>query len=46
MQVRIKEIEATPGYIKEVVHDGCAKARRVAEETMRDVRNAMGLARV
>ena len=46
MQVRIKEIEAKPGYVKEVLHDGCAKARRVAEETMLDVRNAMGLARV
>ena len=46
MQARIKEIEARPGYVKEVLHDGCAKARRVAEETMVDVRNAMGLARV
>jgi len=46
MQVRIKEIEAKPGYVKEVLHDGCVKARRVAEETMLDVRNAMGLARV
>ncbi len=46
MQARIKEIEAKPGYVKAVLHDGCAKARRVAEETMLDVRNAMGLARV
>ncbi len=46
MQARIKEIEAKPGYVKEVLHDGCAKARRVAEETMLDVRNAMGLAQV
>jgi tryptophanyl-tRNA synthetase len=46
MQARIKEIEAKPGFVKEVLHDGCAKARRVAEETMLDVRNAMGLARV
>ena len=46
MQVRIKEIEAKPGYVKDVLHDGCAKARRVAEETMLDVRNAMGLAQV
>ncbi len=46
MQARIKEIEAKPGYVKEVLRDGCAKARRVAEETMLDVRNAMGLARV
>jgi tryptophanyl-tRNA synthetase len=46
MQARIKDIEAKPGYVKEVLHDGCAKARAVAEETMRDVRDAMGLARV
>ena len=46
MQTRIKEIEGKPGYVKEVLHDGCDRARRVAEETMQDVRNAMGLARV
>ncbi len=46
MQARIKEIEAKPGYVKEVLADGCAKARVAAEETMRDVRDAMGLARV
>jgi tryptophanyl-tRNA synthetase len=46
MQARIKEIEAKPGYVKEVLRDGCAKARAVAEETMRDVRDAMGLARL
>ena len=46
IQVRIKEIEAKPDYVREVLHDGCAKARRVAEETMLDVRQAMGLASV
>ena len=46
MQARIKEIEAKPGYVKEVLHEGCAKARRMAEETMLDVRSAMGLAKV
>ena len=46
MQARIKEIEAKPGYVKQVLHDGCATARRVAEETMQDVRLAMGLAQV
>jgi tryptophanyl-tRNA synthetase len=46
MQARIKEIEAKPGYVKEVLRDGCAKARVVAEDTMRDVRDAMGLARL
>jgi tryptophanyl-tRNA synthetase len=46
IQVRIREIEAKPDYVREVLHDGCAKARRVAEETMLDVRQAMGLAKV
>jgi tryptophanyl-tRNA synthetase len=46
MQARIKEIEAKPGYVKEVLRDGCAKARIAAEETMRDVRDAMGLAKL
>ena len=46
IQARIKEIDARPNYVKEVLHDGCAKARRVAEETMLDVRSAMGLAKV
>ncbi len=46
IQARIKEIDARPNYVKEVLHEGCAKARRVAEETMLDVRSAMGLAKV
>ena len=46
IQARIAEIETKPNYVKEVLHDGCARARRVAEETMLDVRSAMGLARV
>jgi tryptophanyl-tRNA synthetase len=46
MQARIKEIEAKPGYVKEILADGCAKARIAAEETMRDVRDAMGLAKL
>lgn len=46
MQVRIKEIEAKPNYVKEVLGDGCAKARIAAEETMREVRDAMGLAKL
>jgi tryptophanyl-tRNA synthetase len=46
MQARIKDIEAKPGYVKEVLRDGCAKARVAAEETMREVRDAMGLAKL
>jgi tryptophanyl-tRNA synthetase len=33
-----------PQQLHEIVADGCARARRVAQETMRDVREAMGLA--
>jgi tryptophanyl-tRNA synthetase len=32
-----------PQLLREIVDDGCARARQVAEETMRDVRDAMGL---
>jgi tryptophanyl-tRNA synthetase len=33
-----------PGLLRAIVDDGCARARAVAETTMRDVRGAMGLA--
>jgi tryptophanyl-tRNA synthetase len=32
-----------PTLVKNIVADGCEKARRLSEETMRDVREAMGL---
>jgi tryptophanyl-tRNA synthetase len=32
-----------PTLVKNIVADGCEKAKRLAEETMRDVREAMGL---
>jgi tryptophanyl-tRNA synthetase len=32
-----------PQQLREIVADGCARARRVAQATMRDVREAMGL---
>lgn len=46
MQARIREIEAKPGYVKEVLAAGCARAREAAEATMLEVRQAMGLAKV
>ncbi len=33
-----------PSLVRAVVADGCERARKFAEETMRDVREAMGLA--
>ncbi len=32
-----------PQRLRQIVDDGCARARTVAQETMRDVRDAMGL---
>ncbi len=32
-----------PTLVKNIVADGCEKAREYARETMRDVREAMGL---
>ena len=34
-----------PALVRDIVTDGCAKARAMAGETMRDVRQAMGLVR-
>ena len=36
-------LQADPGYIESVLADGAARARVVAEETMRKVRAAVGL---
>lgn len=33
-----------PSLLRSIIADGCDKARRVAQETMREVREAMGLA--
>jgi tryptophanyl-tRNA synthetase len=46
MQARIREIEAKPTYVREVLANGCTKAQRVARETMERVRDVMGLARL
>ncbi len=32
-----------PAYVREIVNAGCEKARGLAKETMRDIREAMGL---
>ena len=33
-----------PTLVRAIVADGCDKARKLAQETMRDVREAMGIA--
>ena len=32
-----------PSLVRNIVADGCERARKLAQETMRDVREAMGL---
>jgi tryptophanyl-tRNA synthetase len=43
MRERAAPFEDDPTLIKNILADGCDKARDAAEETMRDVRDAMGL---
>ena len=43
MRERAAPFEEDPTLVKNILADGCEKARDVAEETMREVRNAMGL---
>jgi tryptophanyl-tRNA synthetase len=43
MQERSAPFEEDPTLIKNIIADGCEKARAAAEDTMRDVREAMGL---
>lgn len=40
---RAKMYEEDPALVRNIVADGCEKANKLAEETMRDVRQAMGL---
>tara|TARA_B100001167_G_C16759021_1_gene300332 strand:+ start:85 stop:1092 length:1008 start_codon:yes stop_codon:yes gene_type:complete len=43
MRERRKEILSQPGRIREILYDGSAKARRLAQETMVEVRDAIRL---
>ena len=45
MPLRTKraEIDAHPDRVREALGDGAAKARAIAQETMREVRDRMGL---
>lgn len=44
IQERARRYEEDPTLVRSIVADGCEKARKLASETMRDVREAMGLA--
>ena len=43
IQQRAKELAEDPMLIRNIIADGCRKAEEVAEETMEEVREAMGL---
>ncbi|SNX60429.1 tryptophanyl-tRNA synthetase [Nitrosomonas ureae] len=43
MLERIKKYEEDPTLVRNIIADGCEKANKLAEDTMRDVRAAMGL---
>ncbi len=43
MRERAKMYEEDPTLVRNIIADGCEKARKLANETMRDVREAMGL---
>ena len=43
IQERAAQYAEDPSLVKNIVAEGCEKARKLARETMRDVRDAMGL---
>jgi len=43
MRERARRYEEDPQLVKNIIADGCEKARKLAQETMRDVREAIGL---
>ncbi len=43
MRERAQRFVDDPGLLREIIADGNSKARHLARETMRDVRQAMGL---
>jgi len=42
-QERRKKIEADPKYVDQVIKDGAARARKIARETVHEVKQKMGL---
>jgi tryptophanyl-tRNA synthetase len=43
MRERAQTYLDDPRWCANIIADGCEKARKLAQETMRDVREAMGL---
>ncbi|MFN3594265.1 MAG: tryptophan--tRNA ligase [Thiobacillaceae bacterium] len=46
IQERARALAEDPDSVRNIIADGCEKARDLARETMRDVREAMGLAQL
>ena len=44
LRERRAEVLARPGQVREILMDGSLRARRIAQETMKEVREAVGLA--
>jgi tryptophanyl-tRNA synthetase len=44
MRARAADIRSRPGHVEEVLGDGASTARRVARDTLREVKEIMGLA--
>ena len=42
IQEKRKELEAKPEYIEKVIEEGAQKARKIAQETLREVKEKMG----
>lgn len=43
IQEKRKELEENPEYVDKVIEEGALKARRIAQETLREVKEKMGL---
>ncbi len=43
---RAAQYDADPSLVRNILADGCERAQKIARETMRDVREAMGLAKL
>jgi tryptophanyl-tRNA synthetase len=43
MRERAAVYQDDPTLVRNIIEDGCDRARKMAVETMRDVRDAMGL---
>ena len=44
LRERRADIQARPGYVQEILHEGGKRARRIAQETIAEVYDKMGLA--